>query len=55
MRQPLKNKIKKKGQSLMEYVIVMSVVSMAMISMSTYAFRSVQAIQQEIQRQAIRK
>lgn len=38
-----------KGQSLIEYVIIVGVISLAMIAMSTYVFRSVQATQQMIQ------
>ena len=38
-----------KGQSLIEYVMIASVVSAAIIAMSTYVFRSVQATQQAIQ------
>ncbi len=37
------------GQSLMEYVVIVGVISLAMIAMSTYVFRSVQATQQMIQ------
>jgi Flp pilus assembly pilin Flp len=39
---------KKKGQNLIEYVMVVAVVSAAMVAMSTYVFRSVQATQQAI-------
>lgn len=39
----------KKGQNLIEYAIVVAVVSSAMFAMSTYVFRSVQASQQMIQ------
>ncbi len=38
-----------KGQSLIEYAMVATVVSAAIIAMSTYVFRSVQAAQQTIQ------
>jgi Flp pilus assembly pilin Flp len=38
-----------KGQSLIEYAIVAAVISAAMITMSTYVYRSVQATQQKIQ------
>lgn len=38
-----------KGQSLIEYALIASVVSAAVIAMSTYVFRSVQATQQAIQ------
>lgn len=40
---------KAKGQTLIEYAIVVSIVASAMIAMSTYVFRSVQAAQQMIQ------
>jgi Flp pilus assembly pilin Flp len=38
-----------KGQSLIEYAMVAAVISAAMITMSTYVFRAVQATQQAIQ------
>ena len=38
-----------KGQSLIEYAMVATVISAAIIAMSTYVFRSVQATQQAIQ------
>ena len=38
----------KKGQNLLEYAIVVAVISAAVIAMSTYVFRSVQATQQAI-------
>jgi Flp pilus assembly pilin Flp len=41
-------KIDRKGQSLMEYAMVAAIVSAAIIAMSTYVYRSVQATQQEI-------
>lgn len=37
------------GQSLIEYAMVAAIVSAAIIAMSTYVFRAVQATQQEIQ------
>ncbi len=37
------------GQNLIEYAMVAAVVSAAIIAMSTYVFRSVQATQQTIQ------
>ena len=39
----------KKGQNLIEYAMVASVVAAAVFAMSTYVFRSVQATQQKIQ------
>ena len=38
-----------KGQSLIEYAMVAAVVTAAIIAMSTYVYRSVQATQQMIQ------
>ncbi len=38
-----------KGQNLIEYALIASVVSAVLIGMSTYVFRSVQATQQTIQ------
>lgn len=38
-----------KGQSLIEYALVAAVVSTAMVAMSTYVYRAVQATQQDIQ------
>lgn len=40
-----------KGQNLLEYAIVATVVASAMIAMSTYVFRSVQATQQMIHKE----
>lgn len=40
---------KEKGQTLLEYAIIVALVAAAMIAMSTYVFRSVQATQQMIQ------
>ncbi len=39
----------KKGQNLIEYVLVVAIVSSVMIAMSTYVFRSVQAAQQTVE------
>ena len=39
----------REGQSLLEYAMVAAVVAAAVIAMSTYVFRSVQATQQTIQ------
>lgn len=38
-----------KGQNLIEYTIVVALVSAAVIAMSTYVYRSVQATQQVIE------
>ncbi len=40
--------VSKNGQCLVEYAIVVSIVAAAMVAMSTYVFRSVQATQQTI-------
>ncbi len=37
------------GQSLIEYAIVVALVSAAMVAMSTYVFRSVQATQKMVE------
>ena len=42
-------KKEKKGQSLIEYAVVAALVSMAMVAMSTYVFRSVQATQKMVE------
>lgn len=42
-------RLNKNGQNLIEYAIIVAVVASAMIAMSTYVFRSVQAAQQSIQ------
>ena len=49
----MKRKILKycEGQNLIEYAIVVAVVASAMIAMSTYVYRSVQAAQQSIQQE----
>ena len=41
-----------KGQSLIEYAMVAAIVSAAVITMSTYVFRSAQSTQQMIQEQS---
>lgn len=46
---PMTHRKKEKGQSLLEYAMVAAVVAAAVIAMSTYVFRSVQATQQMIQ------
>ena len=45
----LSTKWNHKGQSLIEYAMVATIISAAIIAMSTYVFRSVQASQQAIQ------
>jgi len=37
-----------KGQNIIEYAIVVALVASAMLAMSTYVFRSIQATQQMI-------
>lgn len=46
---PMIHRKNEKGQSLLEYAMVAAVVAAAVIAMSTYVFRSVQATQQTIQ------
>ncbi len=41
-----------KGQQILEYAIIASVVAAVALAMSTYVFRSVQATQQAIQKEA---
>ena len=41
----------KKGQNIVEYAIVAAIVSAAIVAMSTYVFRSVQATQQKIDKE----
>jgi Flp pilus assembly pilin Flp len=43
--------LNKEGQNLIEYAIIVAVVLSAMMAMSTYVFRSVQATQQAIQKE----
>ena len=51
---PLRKKIEnQKGQSLLEYAVIVGVVAIAMIAMSTYVFRATQATQQEIQEEFV--
>lgn len=44
----LLTKANSKGQNIIEYAIVVSVVSIAVVAMATYVFRSVQATQETI-------
>ena len=39
------------GQSLIEYAVVVTLVSAAMVAMSTYVFRSVQATQKMVEQE----
>ena len=45
-----KLKLNHNGQNLIEYAIIVALVASAMVAMSTYVFRSVQATQQVIQK-----
>jgi Flp pilus assembly pilin Flp len=45
-----KQKLNHNGQNLIEYAIIVALIASAMIAMSTYVFRSVQATQQVIQK-----
>lgn len=40
-----------KGQNVIEYAMVAAIVTAAVVAMSTYVFRSVQAAQQSIQKE----
>jgi len=40
-----------KGQNLIEYAIVIALVAAAMVAMSTYIFRSTQAVQKQIEKE----
>jgi Flp pilus assembly pilin Flp len=44
-----KKVVSQKGQNLIEYAIVVAAIASAMVAMSTYVFRSIQATQQVIQ------
>lgn len=44
-----KKQMNNRGQNLIEYAMVAALVTAAIIAMSTYVFRSVQATQQMIQ------
>jgi Flp pilus assembly pilin Flp len=56
MRHDNKNpRRKEKGQSLIEYAMVAAIVSAAVVAMSTYVFRAIQATQQEIQKELTRE
>jgi Flp pilus assembly pilin Flp len=41
-------KLTKNGQNLIEYALVVAIVSAALVAMSTYVFRSVQSKQRDI-------
>ena len=41
-----------KGQTLIEYAIVISLVAAAMVAMYTYVMRSVQSVQKDIEESA---
>ncbi len=42
-----------KGQTIIEYAVVIALVSAAVITMSTYVYRSVQAAQKMVEEEAI--
>ena len=44
-----KKEEKSRGQNLVEYAIVVAIVLAALVAMSTYVYRSIQATQQMIQ------
>ncbi len=46
-----RHKIGNKGQNLIEYALVIALVSAAIVAMSTYVFRSVQAAQKVIDKE----
>jgi Flp pilus assembly pilin Flp len=48
----MKKQMNQKGQSIIEYAMVAAIIAAAAVAMSTYVFRSVQATQQMIQREA---
>ena len=43
------HRFNKKGQSIIEYAVVVALVSAAMVAMSTYVFRSVQATEKMVE------
>jgi Flp pilus assembly pilin Flp len=47
----IRKMVSNKGQSLIEYTMIATVIASAMILMSTYVFRSVQATQQKIEKE----
>jgi len=47
-----KKKWNNKGQHIMEYAIVAAIISAAVLSMSTYVFRSITATQQMIMKES---
>lgn len=47
----LKNVTSNKGQNIIEYAMIAAIVTAAIVAMSTYVFRSVQATQQAIQKE----
>ena len=52
---PLNKWNNKKGQHIVEYALIASIVAAAVAAMSTYVFRSVQATQQMIQQESSRE
>lgn len=49
MTRLMKDRNARKGQSILEYAVVVGIVAAAVIAMSTYVFRSVQSTQLKIQ------
>jgi hypothetical protein len=52
MRIKKDKKLNIKGQSILEYALIATIVAAAAVAMSTYLFRSIQATQQLIQRES---
>ena len=48
-------RINKNGQNLIEYTIVVSIVTASVVAMTTYVFRAVQATQQMIYKESSRE
>ena len=48
MKRQMFKKWNHKGQNLIEYAVVVALVSTALVAMSTYVFRSVQATQRMV-------
>ncbi len=46
---------KRTGQNLIEYTLIIAIISMAATAMSTYVYRAVQAKQKEISAEALKE
>lgn len=55
MTRLMKHRNAEKGQSILEYAVVVGIVAAAVVAMSTYVFRSVQSTQQKIQEEFIQE